>query len=113
MALALKAARAAGRHRLARVWADSAYLGDWRHWAARELAVTMEVVAQSRRLHTFQVLPRRWAVERTHAWITRRRRCARDYEQLPQHHQAWVDLAAIYQMTRRLARTRDDNPDPA
>jgi putative transposase len=111
-ALALKAARAEGRHRLARVWADSAYLGDWRHWAQRELGVTIEVVAQPRRRHTFQVLPRRWVVERTHAWITRRRRCARDYERLPEHHQAWVYLAAVYQMTRRLAAARDHNPHP-
>ena len=109
-ALALKAARAAGRNRLACIWADSAYLGDWRHWAQRELGITVQVVAQPRRLHSFQVLPRRWVVERTHAWTTRRRRCARDYERLPAHHQAWVCLAAIYQMTRRLAAACDDNP---
>ena len=50
----------------------------------------------------FQALPRRWVVERTHAWITRRRRCARDYERLPAHHAAMVQWAAILQMTRRL-----------
>jgi len=111
-ALALKAARAAGRARLARVWADKAYDGDWRHWAQRALGVTIEVVNQPRGGKGFHVLPRRWVVERTHAWITRRRRCARDYERLPAHHQAWVYLAAIYQMTRRLTKTRDDNPDP-
>lgn len=104
-ALALKAARAEGRHRLARVWADSAYLGDWRHWAQRELGVTIEVVAQPRRRHTFQVLPRRWVVERTHAWITRRRRCARDYERLPETHAAMVTIAAAIQMTRYIAKT--------
>ena len=53
----------------------------------------------------FQVLPRRWVVERTHAWTTRRRRCARDYERLPDHHEAFVEWAAILQMTRRLAKT--------
>ena len=37
----------------------------------------------------FRVLPRRWVVERTNAWITRRRRCARDYERLPERHAAW------------------------
>jgi transposase len=43
-------------------------------------------------------------VERTNAWISRRRRCARDYERLPAHHAAMVHWAAILQMTRRLAK---------
>jgi transposase len=102
-ALALKRARARGRHRLALAWADKAYNGDWRHWAKRELGITIEVVLQPAGQRGFQVLPRRWVIERTHAWITRRRRCARDYERLPDHHAAFVYWAAILQMTRRLA----------
>jgi putative transposase len=111
-ALVLKAARAAGRRRLALAWADSACYGDWRHWARRELGITVQVVEQPPGQRGFQVLPRRWVVERTHAWTTRRRRCARDYERLPGHHAAWVYLAAVYQMNRRLAAARDHNPDP-
>ena len=111
-ALALKRARARGRRRLALIWADSAYYGDWRHWAARELAITIQVVEQPPGQRGFQVLPRRWVVERTHAWITRRRRCARDYERLPAHHEAFVYWAAILQMTRRLAKPPQDNPGP-
>lgn len=107
-AMTLKAARAAGRHRLAHVWADKAYNGDWTCWAQRELAITIEIVEQPDGQQGFQVLPRRWVIERTHAWITRRRRCARDYERLPAHHQAWVHWSAIIQMTRRLA----PNPKP-
>jgi transposase len=53
--------------------------------------------------HTFEVLPRRWVVERTLAWITSYRRCARDYERLPAHHEAAVYWAMTL-MTRRLAR---------
>jgi putative transposase len=112
-AVLLKRARGRGRHRLARVWADNAYNGDWTAWAQRELGITIEVVAQPRGQQGFQVLPRRWVIERTHAWTTRRRRCARDYERLPAHHAAWVHLAAIFQMTRRLAATQEDNPAPA
>ena len=56
--------------------------------------------------HTFEVLPRRWVVERTLAWITSYRRCARDYELLPAHHGAAVYWAMITLMTRRLARPR-------
>jgi putative transposase len=105
-ALLLKAARADGRARLAHVWADHGYAGLWRHWAQRELGVTVEIVGQHPGQKGFVVLPRRWVVERTHAWITRRRRCARCYERTLAHHTAWVYLAAIYQMTRRLAATR-------
>ena len=50
------------------------------------------------------MLPRRWVVERTLAWITGYRRCARDYERLPAHHEATVYWAMITLMTRRLAR---------
>jgi transposase len=105
-AILLKRARARGRDRLALVWADKAYDGDWTHWAARELGVTVEVVLQPKDQQGFQVLPRRWVVERTHAWISRRRRCARDYERTPDHHAAMVQWAAILQMTRRTAKTR-------
>jgi transposase len=104
-AMVLKRARRRGRGRLALIWADKAYDGDWRHWAARELGITVEVVLQPKGRQGFRVLPRRWVVERTHAWVTRRRRCARDYERLPRHHEAWVEWAAIFQMTRRLAKT--------
>jgi transposase len=109
-AMLLKRARARGRRRLALVWADKAYDGDWRHWAQRDLGVTVEVVSQPRGQQGFHVLPRRWVVERTHAWITRRRRCARDYERLPAHHAAMVEWAAIIQMTRRAAKTAAKTP---
>ncbi|WSV43856.1 transposase [Streptomyces sp. NBC_01077] len=52
----------------------------------------------------FVVLPRRWVVERTLSWICRRRRCVRDYERLPAHHEAMVKWSMIILMTRRLAR---------
>jgi putative transposase len=102
-AVLLKRALSRGR-RLALAWGDSGYNGDWGHWSKRVLGVTVNVVAQPRDQEGFQVLPRRWVVERTHAWITRRRRCARDYERLPAHHEAMVQWAAIIQMTRRLAK---------
>ena len=111
-AMLLKRARARGR-RLALIWADRAYEGDWRHWARRELGVTVQVVERAEGQKGCQVLPRRWVVERTHAWITRRRRCARDYERLPAHHAAMVQWAAILQMTRRAAKPPKTAPAPA
>lgn len=47
-------------------------------------------IVKRRDPHHFVVLPRRWVVERTLAWITGHRRCARDYEALPTHHEAMV-----------------------
>ncbi|MGB8503542.1 MAG: transposase [Mycobacterium sp.] len=57
------------------------------------------------RRHRFHVRPRIWVVERSFAWINKHRRCVRDYETRPDHHEAMVHLAMITTMTRRLART--------
>ena len=106
-------ARRRGRHRLALIWADSGYEGPWAAWARHELGITVQVIRRRDGQQGFAVLPRRWVVERTNAWISRRRRCARDYERLTAHHEAMVQLAAIIQMTRRLARETHDNPSPS
>jgi putative transposase len=103
--LLLARARRRGR-RLALAWADSRYYGGYLDWARTELGITVQVVEpRLGRGHGFQVLPRRWVVERTNAWISRRRRCARDYERLPAHHAAMIYWAAILHLTRRLATT--------
>ncbi len=54
--------------------------------------------------HRFVVLPKRWIVERTLAWISRCRRLARDYERHTRKAAAFVRLAMIRLMLRRLAR---------
>jgi transposase len=97
-------ARSRGRRRLTLIWADSGYEGPWTQWAQHALGLAIHIISRREDTTGFQVLPRRWVIERTHAWITRRRRCARDYERLPSHHEAMVRWAAIIQMTRRLAR---------
>ena len=84
-------------------WADGGYAGKLVIWAKTALRLTVEIVRRPD-LHTFQVLPRRWVVERTLAWITRHRRTVRDYERLPAHHETIVYWAMIITMTRRLAR---------
>ena len=85
-------------------WADGIYAGKLVTWAKTALKLTLEIVRRPDDLHTFKVLPRRWVVERTLAWITRHRRTVRDYERLPAHHEAYVYWAMIMVMTRRLAR---------
>jgi transposase len=105
-AVLLTRARRRGRRRLALAWGDHGYEGaDWTTWARQQLGITVQVVYRdpAAPAGAFSVLPRRWVVERTNAWISRRRRCARDYERLPAHHEAMVHWAAILQMTRRIA----------
>jgi putative transposase len=57
----------------------------------------------------FQVLPRRWVVERTFGWLGRYRRLSKDYEELPETSEAVVYVAMIHLMVKRLAR----QPQPA
>ena len=92
------------RRRIRRAWADSVYAGKLQPWAATYLHLTVQIVRRPQNQHTFEVLPRRWVVERTLAWITSYRRCARDYERLPAHHETMFLWAMITLMTRRLAR---------
>jgi putative transposase len=91
--------RACPRVRL--VWADAGYTGKLAAWAAT-LKMTLCTVPR-RQAHLFEVLPRRWVVERTFAWISKHRRTVRDYEHLPASHEAMILWAMIALMTRRLA----------
>ncbi|WP_093276568.1 transposase [Saccharopolyspora shandongensis] len=99
---------------LRHVWADQGYEGPLTGRDTKTiLGLTVEIVYRQPGQKGFQVLPRRWVIERTLAWISRRRRCARDYERLPQHHATMVHWAAIIHMTRRLARLPQHQPqDP-
>ena len=92
------------RRKVRLAWADGGYAGKLLPWSATWLKLTVQIVKRPDDLHTFAVLPRRWVVERTLAWITSYRRCARDYERLPAHHEATVYWAMITLMARRLAR---------
>src|SRR5690348_16149388 len=89
----------ASRH-IRLIWADAVYTGKLSSWAA-SMKMTLCIVAR-RQPHTFEVLPRRWVVERTFAWISKHRRTVRDYETLPASHEAMILWAMIALMTRRL-----------
>ena len=97
------------RHRFPRLrhlWADAGYtgpkLGDW----VRETTDwTLEIVRRAEPDAGFQVLPRRWVVERTFAWLGRHRRLSKDYEGRPDTTEAWIHAAMTGLMLRRLART--------
>jgi putative transposase len=101
--------RDATRHGIRHLWADKGYQVDKLITAAKHfLGITLHIVLRptthTGRGHGFHTLPRRWVVERTFAWISRRRRCARDYERRTDHHETMVHWAAILTMTRRRAR---------
>jgi transposase len=82
-------------------------------WADRHLGVRLEVVKRSDDVQGFQVLPRRWVVERTLGWLERCRRLARDFERLTAHAEAMVHVAMTGLMLRRLTgqetRYRNNN----
>jgi transposase len=96
-------ALAACFRRIRMVWVDGAYSGGPVTLGA-VLGLVVEVVAKLAGQVGFQVLPRRWVVERTFSWINRCRRTVRDYERLPEHHAAMVQWAMVVVMARRLAR---------
>ena len=91
--------------RLERIWADGAYAGKLVQWAQRCGGWQLELVRRPVQQHTFQVLPRRWVVERTFAWLGRQRRLSKDYEALPETSESWVYTAMTGLMLRRLARS--------
>jgi transposase len=87
------------------VWADGGYAGRLLIWAKKALSMTIEIVKRTDDLTGFTALPRRWVVERTFGWITKYRRCVRDYASVPEHHEAIVYMSMIMTRSRRLART--------
>ena len=87
------------------LWVDGGYTGEtFAHWVKgfrRKLVVT--VVKRSDNLAGFQVLPRRWIVERTFGWLMQQRRLVRDYETTDASAEAWIYIAMIRIQLRRLA----------
>ncbi|WSY64544.1 IS5 family transposase [Nocardia sp. NBC_00881] len=84
-------------------WADAGHSGRLVRWARQVLNLTVAIVKRCD--PGFVVLPRRWVAEHTFAWISKHRRCVRDYETRPEHHEAMVYIATIMTMSRRLARS--------
>ena len=89
--------------RLARVWADGVYAGRLVEWAEKTAQFVLDIVCKPKGQIGFSVLPWRWIVERTFAWLGNYRRLARDYEINPRTSEAWIKIAMIHLMVRRLA----------
>jgi putative transposase len=91
--------------RLKRIWADAGYQGSLVLWVNQTLGWCLDIVKRPRQASGFVLLPKRWIVERTFAWLTRHRRLSRDFEKLPETSEAFIYLAMIRIMLKRLARS--------
>lgn len=90
---------------LRHVFADGGYAGDKLRSALVGMGKwTIDIIKRSDRAKGFEVLPRRWVVERTFAWLGRCRRLAKDWEKSIASSTAWALIASIRMLTRRTAR---------
>lgn len=86
--------------RLRIIRADSAYAGRLVDWVWRACGWSLEIIRRTCR--GFQVLPKRWVIERTFAWLYKYRRLSKDYEYLTESSEAFIYVAMIHLMLRRL-----------
>jgi putative transposase len=92
--------------RLAKLWADQGYRGELVDWVRSEFGIELEIVSRPPEQKGFVLLHHRWVVERTFAWLQRSRRLSKDYEYLAATSAAWIHLAAIQLLLKRLAPRR-------
>jgi putative transposase len=90
--------------RLKLIWADGAYAGALIEWVKQYCGWLLEIVKRKENSTGFQILPKRWVVERTIGWFGRYRRNSKDYEYLPESSETMILISMIQLMTHRLAR---------
>lgn len=88
--------------RLTLIWADSAYAGQLIPWVQRHVRCVLEIIKRNPSSPGFEVLPRRWVVERTFGWLCRYRRLSKDYERLPTTSETFIYIAMTHLMLKRL-----------
>jgi transposase len=92
---------------IALIWADAGYANQIDSglvtWARTAVSIVVQIVKRSDDAKGFQVLPRRWVVERTFGWLIRSRRLSRDYERRTDNSEAMIKIAMIRLMATRLA----------
>ncbi len=94
--------------RLKTIFADGGYAGQLIAWVETMCGWLLSIV--KRTSPGFEVLPKRWIVERTFAWLTRYRRTARDYELRPETVEAMTYAAMVHLMIRRFAKQQSALP---
>jgi transposase len=90
---------------LRHVFADGGYAGPKLETALARIGIwSLEIIKRSDTAKGFELLPRRWVVERTIAWLNRNRRLAKDFEATIESAVAWILIASIKLLSRRMAR---------
>lgn len=90
--------------RLRKIWGDGGYAGQLVGWTAKVGGWVLDIVKRTDDLRKFVVLPKRWIVERTFAWLGRYRRLSKDYEFTTASSEAMIYISMINLMLHRLAR---------
>jgi putative transposase len=88
--------------RLLKIWADKGYRGDLQNWLMSEWQISLEIVAAQAGQKAFAVQPRRWVVERSFAWLGKYRRLSKDYERDTLSSEAFIYLASISTLLKRI-----------
>jgi putative transposase len=92
--------------RLAVLWADGAYAAVV-DWVREQFGWVLTTILRPLGVKGYVHLPKRWLVERTFGWFGRYRRLSKDYEHNPASSEAWIQVAMIHRMARRLLPARD------
>ena len=88
--------------RLFLVWADGGYRGKLIEWVAITCWWVLEIVKRNDDVKGFKLLPHRWVVERTFAWLGKNRRLSKDYERFCETSEAWIYLAMTNVMLKHV-----------
>ena len=88
--------------KLSLIRADGGYAGKLLDWVRENAGCELSIVKRPKGERGFKLLPRRWVVERTFAWLGNFRRLSKDYEELSEVSESWVRTAMIHLMLRRL-----------
>jgi putative transposase len=90
--------------RLKRLWADGGYRGEFVDWVAKKFKkIVVDITLRSDDQMGFEVIPWRWVVERSFAWLGAYRRLSKDYEFFTTHSESMIYLASIHRLLKRLA----------
>ncbi len=90
--------------RLKKLWADGSYTGEWLSKLPEDFPIHVEIVQREPEQRGFRVIPWRWVVERTFAWLNQYRRLSKDYEYWVSTADAMIFAALVRLMLRRLSR---------
>lgn len=88
--------------RLKRIWADGGDAGQLIGWVQQVCGWVLEIVKRNDDAQGFEVLPKRWIVERTFGWFGWYRRLSKDYEELTENSEAMIFVCMIHRMLRHL-----------